>query len=214
MNKYSCVVWDWNGTLLDDVDANLRTANRMLSKRSLTEITSKEEYRRLFCFPVVNFYKKVNFDLTSEDFVALAEEYVVTYTEENTSSELFCGAREVLDKLNSSGIRQVVVSATEHIRLGAEVASHGVDKCFSDILGVGDNFGSSKVAVAEKFVAGSGHSPHEILFIGDTDHDSAVAAACGCDCILVSRGHISAESLEKTGFPVVDDITKVLEYIL
>lgn len=213
MNKYSCVVWDWNGTLLDDVDANLRTANRMLSRRGLPEIPSQSEYRRLFCFPVINFYKKVNFDLETEDFAALAEEYVKVYTEENVSSRLFCGARDVLDRLNAAGIRQVVVSATEHKRLGVEVASHGVGGCFTDILGVGDNFGNSKVAVAERFVSESGISPSEILFIGDTDHDSAVATACGCDCILVAKGHISAESLKKTGYPVVKDISEVVEYI-
>ena len=214
MKKYSLVVWDWNGTLLDDVDANLRTANRMLKCRGLNEIESKDDYRRLFCFPVVNFYNKVGFDLDAEDFGKIAEEYVVTYTEENASSALFSGARETLSRLKEENVRQVIVSATEHERLRLEVESHGVSDMLEDILGVGDNYGNSKISVAKAFVEGCGVHPTEILFVGDTCHDSEVAGACGCDCVLVAGGHISAESLAKSGRPVVNSINEVADLVI
>lgn len=214
MNKYTCVVWDWNGTLLDDVDANLRTANRMLSRRGLHPIDSRNTYRNLFCFPVIDFYRKVGFDLEADDFNALAEEYVKVYTEEAASAKLACGAVEALEVLSSRGVRQVIISATEHYRLRDEVASHSVSDTFYDVLGVGDNLGASKKAVAQKFVAESGFPPSEILFIGDTAHDSEVAEACGCDCVLISSGHFSAENLERTGRPVISRIEEAVELVI
>lgn len=214
MKKYSLVVWDWNGTLLDDVDANLRTANRMLTTRGLKPISSKDKYRSLFCFPVVNFYNKVGFDLANEDFGKIAEEYVSTYTEENESSALFSGARETLKKLKDANVRQVIVSATEHERLRVEVASHGVADLFEDILGVGDNYGNSKTTVAKAFAERCCADPSEILFVGDTCHDSEVAEACGCDCVLVSGGHVSAENLQKSGRFVLSDISEVAGIVI
>ena len=35
MNKITTIVWDWNGTLLNDVDLCLHTINRLLGKREL-----------------------------------------------------------------------------------------------------------------------------------------------------------------------------------
>ena len=58
MKKYKNLVWDWNGTLLDDITAGVETLNDMLEKRGLQKL-SVEEYKDVFGFPVVDFYKKV-----------------------------------------------------------------------------------------------------------------------------------------------------------
>ena len=38
-------------------------------------------------------------------------------------------------------------------------------------------------------------------------------AAWMFDCILVARGHQSRDALEKTGYPVVETLSEVLEYV-
>ena len=52
MSKFRYIMWDWNGTLLDDLKANFDTINKLLSDRNLPQMKSLEEYRSLFCFPV------------------------------------------------------------------------------------------------------------------------------------------------------------------
>lgn len=210
-NRYSCVVWDWNGTLLDDVEANLATANAMLTRRNIAPIADRDSYRRMFTFPVIDFYRKAGFDLSAEDFSLTAEEYVETYRRMSASSHLFSDAGDVLDSLSRLGVRQAILSATEHVRLGEEVASYGIADRFSDILGVGDNLGNSKAAVGRKFTESC--TTGRCLFVGDTVHDAAVARECDCDCVLICRGHMDRERLEATGCRVFDSLREFFEEI-
>lgn len=55
MKDYKCIIWDWNGTLLDDVALNIKIADTMLTSRGLDTIESVEYYLREFDFPVVDF---------------------------------------------------------------------------------------------------------------------------------------------------------------
>ena len=73
MSKFRYIMWDWNGTLLDDLKANFDTINKLLSDRNLPEMKSIEEYRSLFCFPVIGFYEKTGFDLEMKDSRILHE---------------------------------------------------------------------------------------------------------------------------------------------
>ena len=60
MARYKNIVWDWNGTLLDDVAVGVDTLNEMLGRRAL-RLLSVEEYKDRFGFPVVEFYQKIGF---------------------------------------------------------------------------------------------------------------------------------------------------------
>lgn len=210
--EYSYIVWDWNGTLLDDVETNLRTADEMLAKRSLPVIGDAVRYREMFCFPVIDFYRKAGFDLTEEDFSVMAEEYVETYRGNLCYSALFDDARETLDRFAEAGLRQVILSATEQTRLRLEVASHMAADRFEEILGVGDNLGSSKADIGRSFIRGIGGKA--VLFVGDTAHDAAVAKECGCDCALVARGHMDRARLEATGCKVYGSLAELRKDIL
>ena len=58
--KYKNVVWDWNGTLLNDVKVGVNTLNDMLGRRGLP-LLSVEDYKEKFGFPVIDFYDRVGF---------------------------------------------------------------------------------------------------------------------------------------------------------
>ena len=63
--KYQHIIWDWNGTLLNDAWLFVDIMNGVLSNRKLPLITV-DDYRKLFCFPVKDYYKKLGFDLENE----------------------------------------------------------------------------------------------------------------------------------------------------
>ena len=64
--EYKNVVWDWNGTLLDDVKISVDTINVMLERKHLGKLTV-EEYRSNFGFPEQPDYESIGFDLTQDD---------------------------------------------------------------------------------------------------------------------------------------------------
>ena len=135
MRRYDLVVWDWNGTLLDDVDVNIRTINILLEKRGIPPVKSREDYLDRFRFPIIDYYAELGFDVVNEDFAYIAEDYINVYRKEAEDAGLFPGTVEVLSALKAAGIRQVIVSAAEGVRLRGEVKARGIDGYFTDILG-------------------------------------------------------------------------------
>ncbi len=213
MKDYKCIIWDWNGTLLDDVPINMQIVNTLLAQRGKKEVESKEYYLREFDFPVRDFYLKVGFDLENEDFTLVARQYAQLYNENYPHAEIFHDVREVLALIKHSGKEQLIISATEQGYLLKQVAYFELEHFFTDILGSGNVLGSSKIETAKKWMREKGCNPAEVLFIGDTLHDAETARAIGCDCALVCRGHNSKERLEKTGCAVYEDLAFLKEAV-
>ena len=78
--KYKHIIWDWNGTLLDDCKVCVKSFNRSLKKRNRRPI-SLDKYRSIFTFPVIDAYKKVGFDFKKESFSKVSNEFVEFYCE-------------------------------------------------------------------------------------------------------------------------------------
>ena len=56
--KYKTVIWDFNGTVLDDLDICIESVNTLLRARGIKELESREEYRSVFGFPIIKYYEK------------------------------------------------------------------------------------------------------------------------------------------------------------
>ena len=213
MRRYDFVLWDWNGTLLDDLELNLSVENELLRRRGLFERADRAYYLAHFGFPIIDFYEALGFDFSKENYADIACEYADLYASKLREAGLFDDAVPVLDALEDDGVRQVVISATEHDLLQQQVASYGLADRFDDVLGSENNLGKSKVAVACDWLQKQKADPRRTLFVGDTTHDFETAQAIGCDCILVCRGHNSRDRLETTGCPVCDDLRGVLRAV-
>ena len=204
MENIRYIMWDWNGTLLDDLQINFEIENTLLRRRGLREMESIEKYHSVFSFPIIRF------DLENEKFEDIARDYVYEYEQRFHEAEIFDDAERVIRYFRAAGIEQIILSMTENKWLFSQVAFHGIDHLFSDILGTGDIYARSKVDIAKKWMAEKGVSGDEVLFIGDTTHDFEVAENIGCECVLISRGHNSREALEKTGARVISSISELI----
>lgn len=211
MLKYDYILWDWNGTLLDDAEMNLEVMRSMLKKRGVTSMPTKEFYLEHFAFPIIGFYEKVGFDLSSLCFDDVAKEYVEEYEKRLSTVSLFENAKSTLAALNELGARQAVISATGHERLGRQVSRFEISSLFDAVLGTQNELGHGKTDVALRWLEKSGADPTRVVFIGDTLHDFETAGAIGCDCVLVARGHNSKERLLRCGCPVLEDISQTLK---
>mgnify|MGYP002546450752 FL=1 len=96
MKNIKHVVWDWNGTLLDDIDVSMEALNWILRKEKLPLVLDKSEYRKYFQFPVIEYYKKVGFDFEKTPFSVLAEEYMRYYQPHSMQCSLHEGVTEML----------------------------------------------------------------------------------------------------------------------
>lgn len=209
----SCVIWDWNGTLLDDVDVSIEAMNRVLERYGLERL-NKERYRKIFRFPVRNYYELAGFDFGKVDFEKPALEFIEEYYSLVGAAGLSHGALEAVTRLSESSIRQVILSASERESLIGQVRRLGIEGRFTDILGINNHFAASKAELALKWISDNNLDKNNTVFIGDTTHDFETASAAGCPCVLVSSGHQNADALRAVSTNIARDITEAAQMVL
>ncbi len=201
--RYSHIIWDWNGTLLNDIWLSVEVINSVAQKYNLKKI-SQEEYQENFSFPVINFYNYMGFDFTRTTFEEISIEYVDMYNARRHECSLHDGARDFLETAKNSGISQSVLSAYRKDFLNQIITHHNIEKYFDFVSGLDDVFAASKLELGLSHIEKINVPKSQILMIGDTLHDLEVAHAMGVDCILMSHGHHSHKRLEENSAPVVE----------
>lgn len=210
--KYSHVIWDWNGTLFDDVSWCLEVMNNMLTKRGMTPLPDVSNYHEVFCFPIIDYYRKLKFDFDKESFEALAVEFIEAYHFNNTgNSPLHSDVESVLEAIKAQEMTQIILSASKVENLLSQVAIFNISHYFEEILGLSDVYAKSKIEIGLDYIAKN--NVESVLVIGDTIHDYELANALGADCILVSNGHQDRKKLEACNVLVVDKISEILNAI-
>ena len=207
LEKYTHIIWDWNGTLLDDVELCFSTINALLEKRGLQPIKDISSYREIFGFPVIDYYRRAGFDFDKEPFEVPAAEFIERYHSDNRRFRLFDGAEEILAYVKAMGLRQVILSASEINNLRLQVGLFDIEPYFDEVLGISNIYAGSKVAIGREYVARNGIE--NAVIIGDTVHDYEVAQALGTDCILIANGHQRRHTLLGCGVPVFDEIKDI-----
>ena len=197
------LIWDWNGTIIDDADLCLSIENELLRERGMPEIT-KNWYLAHFSFPIRRYYEMMGYTFESESFEAVSEIFMERYRERYRQCKLRKGVIDILKTVRLRGIRQTLLSVTQQDDLLEQVRSFDAAQYFSEILGQIDILGFSKVARAKNYMAQMGIDPKDALFIGDTDHDVEAARAAGCPCVLLESGHQSRKVLQRCGVPVFE----------
>lgn len=206
------IIWDWNGTLLDDAWLCLEVMNGCLQKRGMPRLTP-ERYAEVFELPIINYYLNLGFDFEKESFEVAGKEFMDEYNRRREEPKLREHARALIDRFKETGIEQHVLSAYQHDTLVSLLQHHGLDQRFTDIQGIDHIYAASKVEQGHGMMERLNIDPASVLLIGDTDHDAEVAEALGVHCRLVTAGNQTRAKLEACGVPVVDCLTEIAEEI-
>jgi len=188
------VIWDWNGTLLDDVDVCVDIINGLLQRHSLPRIT-RSAYRKKFRFPIIDYYRALGFDLECTPFEELAAEFISEYADAVPTCLLFDGTAELLQALASSGKSCSILSAAQENHLRELTSHHGISQNFAHIYGLSDHYAVSKIERGHELIRELEIPKEHIVLVGDTDHDIEVARALGVDLVLLGDGHQEYERL-------------------
>lgn len=205
--RFQHIIWDWNGTLLDDTQAGVNAVNAMLGARSLPAL-DLVTYREVFGFPVKDFYRAVGFRLEEENWDAMAREFHDRFLAD-TTLRLHEHAVRTLAMIRQAGIRQSVLSASEQTILDAMLADYDVARYFHAICGVDNLYGHSKLELGRLLLCRLDLPKDAVLMIGDSLHDHEVSEVLGIRCLLVAQGHQSYARLANSGAPVLRSLADV-----
>lgn len=212
MKEYKVLIWDFNGTLIDDIDAALSSVNDMLIRRSLPVINF-EQYASYVDTPIIKFYEHIFEDLYSMDFDEIAAEFNEGYENHLKDRAVMAHADEVLEYFNGKGKLQTVISATHINKVTKRLAEFGLADYFDRILAHDNLIAEDKTHLAVKYFAEKGIDPNEAIVIGDCVADFKMAQAIGCDCVLTTQGHQSRLEFAETTAVVIDSLTELKNLI-
>ncbi len=192
--KFDHIIWDWNGTLMNDVEIAVASVNVMLTENNLSTI-SVPKYKDLFGFPIKSYYEKIGFDLQKLSFEKLCERFVQEYNDIRAkTANVFHGIPELLTEIKKTKT-QSILSAAEQNHLHEMTDHFNLSHHFHHRFGIHDFYATSKIARGHELISHSGVAADRSILIGDTDHDFEVARSLGVSCLLVADGHQSEHRL-------------------
>lgn len=206
------VVWDWNGTLVADVDATIESINAVLSRFGVEPIDATH-YARHYCRPVRVFYEHLmerSFDdVTWAEIDRLYHDH---YHSRLGSFPLSAGAEEALAAAAEAGHSQSLLSMWSHERLVVEIDRYGIGGWFERVEGSRGGHGDGKADSLVRHLDALGLEGADVVLVGDAIDDADAARAVGARSILVTSTH-HPERLREAGVPIVDRLIDALELL-
>lgn len=206
------IIWDFNGTLLDDMQVCIDCMNTMLKERDLP-LLDMDRYREVFNFPVRDYYLSLGFDFQEEPFEIPAHRFIDLYREALHLAPLQPDAVNILEYFRQLGIKQIILSAMEQDFLVETLKLKGIFGYFDQVAGIKNHLGEGKLDLAKDLIKSLGKEPGKICLVGDTVHDYEVATGSGIPCILVAQGHQSVERLSNLDCLILKDLNDLKNVI-
>ncbi|QVQ53319.1 HAD family hydrolase [Spiractinospora alimapuensis] len=208
------IIWDWNGTLLADNDANLAALNEVCAAFGVERVTL-DHWRGMFRRPLIDCYEELlGTSLSPHKWETVNDIYHTHYIKHLASCGLTDGAPHVLRGWQSEGWTQSLLSMAGHDHVRAMIEEWELRSYFTRVDG--RRFDTERDSKAEHLIhhlRGQEVDPKTAVLIGDIDDDARAAAEAGAQAVLVTTGLMDRERLRRTGFPVVDSIQEAVALV-
>jgi phosphoglycolate phosphatase-like HAD superfamily hydrolase len=203
------LVWDWNGTLLDDLTIVVDATNAALAVVGGPVVTA-DEHRRDYRRPIVDYYAfALGRPVDADEFAKLDQVFHDAYRKLLVDCAL---AADAVDAINAWPGGQSLLSMWFHHELVPEVTRRGLVERLARIDGLRAEVGGGHKAehLAEHLDA-LGVPGHGAVLIGDSIDDAHAAAEVGARCVLYAGGFTDPPLLYATGLPVATTLTEAVE---
>ena len=184
------IIFDWSGTLVDDLPSVLQASNFVLAQAGKSEMTL-EQFRAEFSLPFTNFYNRHTPHVPMEQL----EEWF--HAEFKRAQDAVCElphARDFLKFCRANNLRLFLLSTVhhDHFRVQSRVTGFGkfLEKPYT---GVWD-----KREKIHDILLENNLQPRETLFIGDMQHDIETARHGGVHSCAVLTGYNTLQQLRES----------------
>jgi phosphoglycolate phosphatase-like HAD superfamily hydrolase len=203
------LVWDWNGTLLDDLPLVVAATNASIAPYGVGPVTA-DEHRRDFIRPIVRYYEMLlGRSVDEEEYAELDKAFHVAYADGLPTCALTVDALTAIHGWTGT---QSLLSMWFHHELVPAVHRYGLAGYFVRVDGLKAAVGGGpKTPHLVAHLAGLGLTGPDTVLIGDSVDDAHAAAAVGARCVLYSGGFTDLERLRATGLPVARSLSEAVE---
>lgn len=202
------IIWDYNGTLLDDTQLGVDCDNYVFDTLGLPRI-DVAAYRKHMTMPVRDFYTALGVDLGVYQYETISRLWLDRFNQHAVAVGLVPGALEAIARYQAMGFSQSILSASYEASLREQCAALGVVPYMTAIDGLGDESAQRKTDIGRAQMKKLGLAGGETVLVGDMVADSELAQALGTACVLVPWGHNDDVRLEKTGRAVAHSFSEL-----
>lgn len=185
------IIFDWSGTLVDDLPAVLLASNAVLRQAGVAEMTL-DEFRREFCLPFKQFYDRYVPHLPIEE---LEQWFHAAFREAQDQVVALPHAREFLEFCREQRVRTFLLSSVHSLHYDRQAAATG----FAEFIDFPYVQVWDKRARIGRLLAEHGLAAHETLFVGDMEHDIETARFGGVRSCAVLTGYNGVDQLRAAG---------------
>lgn len=202
------LVWDWNGTLLNDLSLVVSATNVAFASVDGPAV-SADDHRRHFRRPISDYYARVlGRAVDEEEFGQLDKIFHDAYRVGLTTCELAADATSAMRAWPGT---QSLLSMWFHEELVPEVGRHGLTTLFARVDGLRAAVGGElKAGHLARHLAEQGIDGESAVLIGDSLDDADAATSVGARCVLYTGGFTDPERLRASGVPVANTLTEAV----
>ncbi|MFL6114698.1 MAG: HAD family hydrolase [Catenulispora sp.] len=213
IQKHVHLVWDWNGTVLNDFEIILRSTNDSFGDHGLPPITA-DQYRTQIKMPIRAFYADIlGRDPTDEEWEALDASFHRYYVAYERQARLSDGLPDLFRDWADRGHSQSLLSMYHDDKLVPVVTHHGIAHHFTLVQGTTPPRPARKAEHLQDHLRRLDVDPSQVVLIGDSPDDAYAAQSVGAHAILYSGGFAAAQSLAATGARIADTLIAAVEMI-
>jgi phosphoglycolate phosphatase len=200
-NMIKLVVFDWNGVLIDDAQANADTVSHILKSYGRSPITL-ERYRDIFEIPARKIYLQEGFseEEIEREGMWIQEMFHQDYEPRIAGVEMREGARVLLEWLAEKEVECIILSnhVTEAIEF--QLKRLEIKNFFSVVLANNPHDAMHAQNKYEKLIAFLKDRPYrteEVLIIGDSVEETQAGKKAGIHTVAITGGYVSEARLRQ-----------------
>ncbi len=207
------LIWDWNGTLFDDLHIVVDAVNASLAAIASGMTIDADDYRDHYQRPVRAFYDAMlERPITNDEWATINVSFHDAYMDLVPLAEPTSDAVGATKEVVRRGLTQSILSMWSHELLGPTVERYGLSGAMLAVRGSDEARGEPKADLLRRHLAElSINGDRRVVMVGDTFDDAAAASAVGIVCVLYDGGSHHREDLERTGVPVASSLVEAVE---
>ncbi|MDP9126954.1 MAG: HAD family hydrolase [Pseudomonadota bacterium] len=194
------LVFDWNGTLFDDIHALHASTNRLLELEGHQPVTL-DTFRDNYTVPLEDLYRKMGFDQTQVARLMSLENssFHDSYEAMAETTQLREGARDILIHVRDHKVQSVILSNHIVDPICAQLRRLEIDHLFFEVLAYADRATQfrdmTKGERLRRFMVKHDLSPEHTIIVGDSVEEIHIGREQGFVSVAITGGCASEERL-------------------
>lgn len=195
--KYQCVIFDWDGTLMNS-EARIVASVQYAARQVGFPVLSVHESKQIIGLSLENAILTLYPQASKQDIALMSSAYTEYFLDHcNVDMAPFSGAENLLTDLKAQNVKLAIATGKSRKGLNQVLAETGFDAYFDFTRTPVESESKPSPLMLQQILEEFGLSVEQAVMVGDTEFDMQMAKNIKMDAIALSHGVHELEVLQK-----------------